>query len=358
MTRQNETLPATKFLVFGAGAIGCYLGVSLALRGFPVVFLVRAGSAKDLERRGLRLKLGDREQRIDQPQIAVSIAEALALGPYLAVLFALKSYDTREAATSMAPFSAEIPPLLCLQNGVENEALLSASLGPGKVIPGTVTSSVGRRGVGDVVLERRRGIGVAGGHPLAGRLVDVFNEAGLNARLFPEAVGMKWSKLLTNLLANATSAILDLTPSQIFAHPGLFRIEIEQLREALKVMSAQKIRVVNLPGTPVRALAFTVRSLPTMLSKPLLHRAVAGGRGRKMPSLYIDLQMGRGRSEVDYLNGAVVRAGEKLGIATPVNRVLTELLLALTAGEIPGDAFAHQPERLLEEIGKERSGRR
>jgi 2-dehydropantoate 2-reductase len=66
-----------------------------------------------------------------------------------------------------------------------------------------------------------------------------------------------------------------------------------------------------------------------------------------MPSFHIDLHSGRGKSEVDYLHGAVVRAGEKAGVPTPVNKVLTETLLALTAGKIPLEAFAHQPEKLL-----------
>ena len=73
---------------------------------------------------------------------------------------------------------------------------------------------------------------------------------------------MKWSKMLTNLLANASSAILDMPPAEIFADPRLFRIEILMLREALQVMHAQDISVVDLPATPVRALAFAAAYLP------------------------------------------------------------------------------------------------
>jgi 2-dehydropantoate 2-reductase len=66
-----------------------------------------------------------------------------------------------------------------------------------------------------------------------------------------------------------------------------------------------------------------------------------------MPSFHIDLHSGRGKSEVDYLNGAVVRDGEKYGVPTPVNRVLNNTLLALTRGEIPLTEFSRQPEKLL-----------
>ena len=124
-------------------------------------------------------------------------------------------------------------------------------------------------------------------------------------------------------------------------------MEIEQLREALRVMKAMRNSVVNLPGTPVRLLAFAIRYLPLHLSQPLLQKAVGGGRGTKMPSLYLDLHSGRGKSEVDYLNGAIVRHGERLGIRTPVNRLLNETLLGILSGNIPMTSFVGQPEKLV-----------
>ena len=160
---------------------------------------------------------------------------------------------------------------------------------------------------------------------------------------------MKWSKMLTNLLANPTSAILDMTAGEVFANRNLYKLEIDMLRECLAVMDAQGFKVVDLPGTPVRALAFATK-LPLWLSKPLLGRAAGTGRGGKMPSFHIDLHSGRGKSEVEYLHGEVVRAGEKYNVPTPVNKVLTETLLALTNKEIPLEEFAHKPEKLLKEI--------
>ena len=157
---------------------------------------------------------------------------------------------------------------------------------------------------------------------------------------------MKWSKMLTNLIANPTSAILDMTARDILANRDLYKLEIEMLRECLAVMEAKGFKVVNLPGTPVRALAFATK-LPFWLSKPFLGRAAGAGRDSKMPSFHIDLHSGRGKSEVQYLHGEVVRAGEECHVPTPVNKVLTETLMALTSKEIPLEAFAHQPAKLL-----------
>jgi 2-dehydropantoate 2-reductase len=78
-----------------------------------------------------------------------------------------------------------------------------------------------------------------------------------------------------------------------------------------------------------------------------MQKAVGAGRGGKMPSFHIDLYSGRGQSEVGYLNGAVVRHGERAGVPTPVNRLLTDTLLALTRGDVPLETYALQPEKLL-----------
>ncbi len=344
-----------KILSFGAGAIGTYIGGSLAMAGEQLVFVEQPAVADELRQRGLRLDLTiDKRRNAKEAYVlnsssvvvAPSLEDALRYGPFDVALFALKSYDTAAALEGMKPFAEKLPPILCLSNGVDNEPTIANALGVDKVIPATVTSAIGRRAAGDIVLERLRGIGIAATHPLSNKLLASANSAFLNAEGFSNAAAMKWSKMLTNLIANPTSAILDMTAAQVFANRKLYKLEIQMLRECLAVMEAQNIPVVDLPGTPARALAFATR-LPLWMSKPLLARAAGSGRGAKMPSFHIDLHSGRGKSEVEYLHGAVVRAGEKFGVPTPVNKVLTETLMKLTSKEIPLGEFAHQPEKLL-----------
>jgi 2-dehydropantoate 2-reductase len=345
-------------LTFGAGAIGTYIGGSLALAGQRVTFIEQPKVAGELEKSGLRLDLSvDRRRHATQPlsvlhkpgavDFAPSLAGALSNSPFDIAIFALKSFDTLAAVDGMKPFADQLPPILCLSNGVDNEPALATVLGPDKVIAGTVTSSVGRRATGDIVLERLRGVGVADGHPLSLMIATGLDEAGLNARLYPRAADMKWSKMLTNLMVNASVAILDMPPKEVLTHPGLFKLEIAMLREAMAVMKARGTRVVDTPKTPVRLLTLGAY-LPAFLARPLMVKAVGGGRGGKMPSFHIDLHSGRRKSEVDWLNGAVARYGEKAGVATPVNRALTDTLVALTSGKIPLAEFAHRPEKLLE----------
>lgn len=330
------------------------------LAGHTVVFLERPRAVAELSARGLKLHFSASQTISLMPTtshmaFASSLSEALSHGPFDAALLAIKSYDTAGALQEMQPHAGLLPPILCLQNGVDNEAAIAAALGPDHVIAGTVTTSVGRGEPGEIVLERLRGVGVAGGHRLSETLLAALNGARLNARHYAHAAGMKWSKMLTNVLANASSAILNMSPAEIFGHNGLFRMEMSMLREALTVMRALQLRVVDLPGTPVRALAWAAR-LPSALAQPMMARAVAGGRGAKMPSFHIDLHSGRKKSEVGFLNGAVVRAGERAGVATPINRFLTQTLLALTRGELALDTFARNPERFLSAVPGQTGG--
>ena len=349
--QQSISTNPLRFLCFGVGAIGTYLGGSLILAGHEVVFLERPAVADEVRSTGLTLDLGaGGVQRVEHPQVVASIEDALAKGSFDAGLLAIKAYDTQALVNSLISHRVALPPIISFQNGVDNEPLLAKELGAERVIAGTVTTAIGRKGAGSIVVERLRGIGVALDHPLGSSLQTVMDSAGLNARGYPNAAAMKWSKMLTNLLANASSAILDLPPGEIYAHPGLFNMEMQQVREALRVMTTRMIPVVDLPSTPVRLLATISGRLPPALSRPLLRRALGSGRGNKMPSFHIDLHSGRGKSEVDYLNGAVVRCGKKVQVATPVNAALTRILMALTTGEIPLDSYARQPEKLLEAI--------
>src|SRR5215207_5375516 len=142
-------------LVFGAGAIGTYIGGSFALAGHQLVFVEQPKVVDELRERGLRLDLTLDERRktkdasrIDPPAFTIvsSLEEALRYGPFDVSLFALKSFDTPAALEGLKPFVDRIPPILCLSNGVSNEPAIAQALGSDKAIYGTVTTAIGRRG--------------------------------------------------------------------------------------------------------------------------------------------------------------------------------------------------------------------
>lgn len=340
-----------RFLFLGAGAIGTYVGGSLAASGHEVAFIEQPGPAEEIVRTGLRIDTESGSRVVRDVALFTDAGSALDAADWDVVVFALKSFDTTEAVEQLLATGRHVPTVLSLQNGVDNEATIAARLGADRVIAGTVTTAIAKPGVGHVVEETHRGVGVALGHALSSRLVSALDGAGLAARAYPEAGPMKWSKLLTNLQGSATSAILDLPVGAVFGDRRLHAVETAALRECLAVMRALGHAPVDLPGTPVRLLAFAVGFGPKFITRPLFARLLGGSRGHKMPSLHIDLHAGRGRSEVGFLHGAVVRHGAEVGVPTPVNAVLTSVLEGLTLGTEDLETFRGHPEELLARLG-------
>ena len=333
-------------ICFGMGAIGTYIGGSLVASGANVVFIEKEEYIPDVEKKGIHLLLGKNDIRLPKVTVTSNVSDALAMVDADVALLAVKSFDTPAVLESISGFEMNFPPILCLQNGVENEAMIARRLGEDRVIAGTITSAVGRSGLGDIRLEKLRGVGIEKGHPLSATLIDWFNLAGLKAKGYRRRADMKWSKMLTNLLANATSATLNWTPAQVYSNPITWKIELEQIREALAVMKAMRVHLTDLPGTPSVALMTLLKTLPGGISQRLIGLPLAKGRGAKMPSFHIDLYADKKISEVTYLNGAVVRFAEKMNLQAPVNAKLCDLLEKMSAGEVDKAEYADQPEKL------------
>lgn len=334
------------YFVFGTGAVGGLLGTRLALADHPVTFLARPRLAKSLQRYGMRLKGEGPSGWLQHASVVTKPEHELQTNPPDVILLTVKAYDCLGAAkTLQRSLARRSIPVVSLFNGVNNEQTLAENIGPENVIPATLTTAVQMVEPGVFQVERERGLGLASRHPLADALQREMSAAGIEIRRYADSTSMKWSKLLTNIVTNASSAILGWPPGMVFGHKGVAKLELQALGEALRVMRRLEVKPVNLPGVPI-ALLGRALVLPAGVLRPVLARIVTSGRGDKLPSFNYDL--GRGRSEVTWLNGAVVRAGEDLGLATPANRVLTNVLLGLVSGETRPDTFKNQPERLLD----------
>jgi 2-dehydropantoate 2-reductase len=338
-----------RVLIVGAGAIGSLMGHRLVRAGNEVTLVGRQPCVAAERARGLGLEEGGRITWAANVGAVTDVAD-VAGRPFDLILLTVKAYDAAEAATQVEPLARRGVPVLVLQNGVGGEETVAAILGGATILSAVITLSVEVLEPGLVRLATTRGgIGLAPttlGQPVAD-LAEVFREAGFSTSEYRDYRAMKWAKLLLNIIANASPAILDLFPDQVFADARLFALEQAAFREAVMVMRALGLRPVSLPGYPVPLLAWAICSLPARLLRPILRKAVVGGRGGKMPSLHIDLSRGKGRSEVQYLNGAVVRYAQELGLDVPVNRALHVVLMGIVRGEIPWDEYRGQPERLL-----------
>ncbi|MEP6966283.1 MAG: 2-dehydropantoate 2-reductase [Polaromonas sp.] len=289
-----------KVAVMGAGAVGCYYGGMLARAGHEVVLIARPQHVEAIARDGLRMQTTSFDEQV---RLSASSEPAAVQGAQL-VLFCVKSLDTEAAGALLRPHLAPDVLLLCLQNGVDNADRLRTVLPQHAVAAAVVyvatemagPGHVRHHGRGELVIEPSRA-----SEAVAQALI----AAGVPTEISGNVRGALWTKLILNCAYNAVSAITQLPYGQAVAGEGIRDVMRDVVAECLAVASAEGVQVV---GDVHAAVAGLADSMPAQLS-----------------STAQDLARGK-RSEIDYLNGLIVRRGEALGISTPANRVLWALV--------------------------------
>jgi len=340
-----------RVLVAGAGAVGSWLGAALARGGSEVVLVARGVHGDAIRRDGLGVagvRSDDGVSRLALP-VAGTIAEGARRGPFDAVLVAVRSFDTEAVGRELAASGAG-GVAVSFQNGIGNEAVLTAALGhrrvpgvrerplsdPSGAVAATLTQPAWLVEPGVVTAGAKGGAVISAGRvahaPLVDALATRLVAGGVPARAHPDAAAMKWSKLALNLVGAATSALLGRPPREVIVEQRWFGVERAILREALAVMRALDLSPVALPGYPVPTIATLARALPEPLLYALFARRLASARSDRLPGLAADVASGRGATEVDALHGAVAAAGDVLGVPTPMCRRVAELVADRAAG--------------------------
>jgi 2-dehydropantoate 2-reductase len=334
-----------RILVYGAGAVGGYLGGKLAATGeADVTLLGRPRVVSAVSQHGLLIRDEGGRYVFSRPRAVERIAEGDRVD---AVLLSVRTYDVPSALPDLARLAGEGSLVLAFQNGVGSEEVLAGALGRDRVLPCTLTVSAGMEEPGVITRYSRSG-GVAlstmNARPVPPWIVGLFEATDLPVALIPDYRSLRWSKLLLNMLAAPTSAILDMDIGPLLRDPATFDLERRAFLEAAAVMDAAGIGAAELPGYPV-PMARRVMQLPAPLARLTLGRRIASARGGRSPGMRADMQ--RGRSEIADFNGAVARAGERLGVPTPVNRALTALTEDLAAHPGHRESFRGNPKGLV-----------
>jgi len=337
-------------VIFGAGAVGGYLGGKLgagAAATADLTLLGRARIAHAIAEHGLILHELDHDQ-VTYPRIVTSVE---GLPPCDLLLLTVRTYDVAGSIDDLRALLGERGLLLALQNGVGSEEELARALGRHRVLPGTLTVSAGMEQPGSITrYSRAGGLALASmdGRPVPPWLVELLSATGLPTTTVADYRGLRWSKLLLNMLGAATSAILDMDLGRIMNDQRLFRIEQLAFREATRVMRAEGIRAVELPGYAVPQARLAMR-LPRSLAQATLGRRIAHARGDRSPGMRADMM--RGKTEIAAFNGAVVRAGKQHNVPTPVNATLTDLVLDLATHPEHRRQYRGHPEALIAHVG-------
>ena len=344
-----------RVLIIGAGAIGSLLGHRLAAVGHAVTLVARAPWVEAVRSQGLGLEK-DGKVRFESNLAAVTDVRTLAGDAFDLAVCTTKVYDTAEAVRQAALAVAGGALLLLVQNGVGGEELVAEVLPQAQRLSAVITLAVEVLSPGLIRLTTTRGgIGLAAVSPGApvDELVVTLHQAGFGRVLsYADYRAMKWSKLLLNILGNALPTILDIPPGELYARRPLFELERAAFREALTVMRGLGLRSVSLPGYPVPLFAWGMNRLPAAVLHPLFRRLIAGGRGGKMPSLHLDLLKGKPKSEVDFLNGAVVAGARHSRRRAPGYPGHLRPQGALVSGETPWAEFRGRPRKFLALAGR------
>jgi 2-dehydropantoate 2-reductase len=284
-----------KVTVVGAGAVGCYYGGMLARAGHDVTLIGRPQHVEAIERQGLRLETQTFDERI---RVSAS-SEGSAVQSAQLVLFCVKSTDTASAAAAIKPHLAPHALVLSLQNGVENadrlRAILSQDVLAAVVYIGTEMAGPGHvrhHGRGELIIERSRA---------SDEVAQALIAAGVPTDISDNVRGALWAKLILNCAYNALSAITQLPYGRLVQGAGITAVMRDVVDECRAVAKADD---VTLPGDVDAAVRRIAETVPDQYS-----------------STAQDLARGK-PSEIDHLNGLIVRRGEALGVATPVNRLL------------------------------------
>jgi len=299
-----------KIAIVGAGAMGSLFGGLLMEGGWCVSLLTRREEdAEEINRRGVRLEGLGGERTLPVP----ASAEPETVAGAELILMAVKAYDTAAAIRGIVDFVGSEAAVLTLQNGLGNVETIAAAVGLERTLGGVTAHGATRLGVGHV---RHAGRGetvlgeVRGGlSPRATQLAERFTQAGIETRATADVAAALWGKLLVNVGINALGAIT--------GWPNGRLAEAEATRAIMAAAVTEAVQVAR-----ARGLSFEPEAAIAKVEE------VCRATAQNLNSMLQDLQRGR-RTEIDAINGAIAAESTRLGVPTPVNWTLTQLVRAL-----------------------------
>lgn len=305
--------------IFGAGTIGCYLGGHWAAAGVPVTLLGRERVLTPLRNEGLQMT-GCKDVHLAPGQIGLETDPAVLARADLIVL-TMKTTALDAALAVVQRHARPEVPVLCLQNGLSAADVARAALPGHPVLAGLVPFNVVWRGPAHVH-RSRLGAVVAEPHPVLAPLVTATAQTGAPLKCIPNIAQAQWQKLFLNL-NNPINALSGVPLIQQLGDRGFRLIYSDAVAEALKVMRAAG-KTYGTPSGPRPEVTRRLLRLPSFLFNRLILPQQHFDPD-SMTSMAVDMAQGR-TTEIDMINGEVMRLGGVHGVQTPVNTGLVRLI--------------------------------
>ncbi|HMF66430.1 MAG TPA: 2-dehydropantoate 2-reductase [Phyllobacterium sp.] len=309
----------SRIVIAGAGSIGCYVGGRLAAAGKAVTLFVRPRIMEGLRQEGLEIIDPDGSEKLIEPeQFSLTSDPEIAFRQADIILVTVKSGATEEMAKSIRESAPSDVIVVSLQNGVGNAETLRQHLPPeATVISGMVPFNVvqSEPGVSPLYVRRTMPGTILVDDALDG-LAEALSVPGLSVQAHPNMQGILWGKLLTNL-NNAPNALSNLPLVKQLADRNWRLLLADQMSEGLKVMRAHGITPAKVQGASPAVLPWILR-LPNFLFRIVARRMLAINPHARS-SMWEDFSRGR-PTEIDYLQGVIVRLADEKLIAAPLTR--------------------------------------
>ena len=300
-----------RILVMGTGGVGGFVGARLVETGHDVTFVARGAHLDALRNHGLTLRGDTASRKLHPIRVVGSPVEAGT--DFELVLFTVKCYDTGEASLALRPVVGEATTVLTLQNGIDSVPMLSTVLGEGRVVGGAtwLTAHIEAPGViqyQDALV--RAVIGEPDGEetPRVCSIANALQACGIETEVSCEIERVLWNKVVLLAVHGGMSSVCQLPLGDILATEGMRDVYQHMFAEAVDVASASGVALP--PATAVQ-----------------LSELLASAPPDNTTSLQVDFGR-RGRVELEYLTGAVVRRGRALNVETPA---LEAIYVALKA---------------------------
>ncbi len=301
-------------LVMGAGAIGSVFGGFLAKAGHAVTLIGRPRHMEGIADEGVKITgiWGDHTVRNLSALTSLPRETDVDL-----ILLTVKSYQTEAAMEEVRCTLPGNAPVLSLQNGLGNVETIASAVGPDRTLGGRVIfgAEIPKPGTVKVtVIADAVAVGPIGGSAIpfekAEEIARTIDAAGIPCRAVHEIERYLWGKVLYNVALNAPAAVLGINYGKLLESEATMKLMGEIISEAFAVAEAQGVKLDW--------------DTPEEYRETLFHRLLPPTASH-FPSMLQDIQKGK-QTEIDALNGALVRLGEENGIATPVNKTLTRLI--------------------------------
>ena len=298
-----------KIYFLGAGALGCAIGGTLAAGGTDVTLIDPfEAHVNAINQHGLRMKDGENE-RVVRVKATTS---SRGLAPPDLIIVLVKSFHTEEAITAALAIVGEHTAVMSLQNGMGHEEILARVAGASHVLAGKTYVGGVMLGPGHIIAGTRGTLTDMGelDGSISARVKAIaaeFERAELPAVVSDNIVGKIWDKLLINVSTGAVSAITGLTYGPLYQLPEIEATALAAVGEAMAVARAAGARLSV--KTPRDAWTMAAAGLPVEFKTSMLQSLEKGSI-----------------TEVDFINGAVVRGGQRHGVPTPVNQTLVSLV--------------------------------